>query len=472
MFVLIAGDNEVAFNIAELLMDRHPVVLIGAEAHNLPRLERLDVELVDGEPTSASTLRAAHVDGCGVFVAATDNDEQNLVACLAAQRLGARRTICLLTRPGFVSVADRDDELAESLGIDAVVRPSDQLTQEILRIVTVPGALDLENLVHGRVRLLRHLIVEGAPITRHKLADTRLPKDVVLVMKRSGDETTIPGGQTVFEPGDKVTAVGTPRSIHEFRYRFLKGTGPGRSREPKAATIVGGGAVGLSVAKGLEKAGWQVKVIEISAERCAEIAPQLNGVVLHGDGSDMDLLEEEQVAAAPVFIAVTTNDEKNLLVSLIARRLGVARIITRAERLSNERLFEQVGIDVVRSARGAAIRKVVRDIVDTRSAVRLELEHGDVHVVELELPPAWKRTLLRDLRMDFFAIIATVVRGTQVIIPDGNTVIQAGDHLMVFTAQADVEGVRDAFERLPEARHSTDDLDLDAPARPIDGRHA
>ena len=105
-----------------------------------------------------STLRAANIDGCGVFVAATDNDEQNLVACIAAQRHGARRTICLLSRPGFVGVAEQDDDLAESLGIDAVVRPSDQLTREILRIVTVPGALDLENLVHGRVRLLRHIV--------------------------------------------------------------------------------------------------------------------------------------------------------------------------------------------------------------------------------------------------------------------------------------------------------------------------
>ncbi len=452
MFILIAGDNEVAYNIAELLMDRHQVVLIGPEADSVPRLERLDVEFVQGEPTSTSTLRNAHIDVCGVFVAATDNDEQNLVACIAAQRLGARRTICLLSRPGFVSVADRDEALAESLGIDAVVRPSDQLTQEILRIVTVPGALDLENLVHGRVRLLRHMVEDGAPLTRRRLADLDLPHDVVLVMKRSGDSTTIPVGSTTFQPGDKVTAVGTPRGIHELRFRFLLGNQTARRQEDQRATIVGGGVVGLSVALGLEAAGWQVKLIEVNPKRCAELAPQLKGVVLHGDGSDIDLLEEEQVAAAPVFIAVTSNDEKNLLVSLIARKLGVSRIITRAERLSNERLFEQVGIDVVRSARGAAIRKVVRDIVDARSAIRLELEHGDVHIVEVELPPEYRRTKLRDLKMDLFAIVAAVVRGTDIIIPNGETIIQAGDHLMIFTALADEDAAKAHFTRLPAER--------------------
>lgn len=447
MTILIAGDTEVAFNIAELLMARHPVVLIRPDEQQLARLDRLDVDTIQGEPTSTATLNEAGIDGCAVFVAATDNDEQNLVACIAAQRLGARRTICLLSRPGFVAVSEQDEALAESLGIDAVVRPAEQLSQEILRIVTVPGALDLEDLVHGRVRLLRHIVEDGAPLTRHNLANTDLPDDLVLVMKRSGQTTTIPGGTTTFAPGDKVTAVGKPGAVHAFRHRFL--TSGQRRRQPRMATIVGGGAVGLSVARGLEIAGWEVKLIEIDRERCQRIAPQLRGVVLHGDGSDIDLLEEERVADAPVLIAVTSNDEKNLLVSLIARTLGVSRIITRADRLSNERLFEQVGIDVVRSARGAAIRKVVRDIVDARSAVRLELEHGDVHVVEVELPAAMKPARLSTLAVDLFAIVATVVRGTEVIIPDGRTLLQGGDHLMIFTSQADEDAARRHFLEVP-----------------------
>jgi trk system potassium uptake protein TrkA len=439
MYIVIAGDNEIATNVAELLMERHKVVLIGAEPDNLPRLERLDVEVVQGVATSADVLRKAHIAECGVFVSATDNDEQNLVACIAAQRLGARRSICLLSRPGFVAVTDRDDALAESLGIDAVIRPAEQLAEEILRIVTVPGALDFEHLVHGRVRLLRHPVEEGAPLARYPLRQHALPQGVVLVMKRSGDQVTIPTGETTFAAGDKVTAMGTPRGVHELRHRFLRGRGHGPDRQ--SATIVGGGSVGFSVARGLEAAGWRVRLIETSGARCREIAPQLKGLVIHGDGSDIDLLRDEGVAEDPVLIAVTSNDEKNLLVSLIARKIGVERVITRADRLSNEKLFESVGIDVVRSARGAAIRRVVRDVVDAQSAVRLELEHGDVHVVELVLPMGFPPTRLRDHRWDFFAIVGAVIRGRDVLIPNGDTQICSGDHLMVFTSQADEAAV-------------------------------
>ncbi len=447
MHVIIAGDSEVAYSIAELLMEDHEVVLVGSGQGPQARLDRLDVERVVGSCTTARVLEDARVKRCGVFVAATDNDEVNLVSCIAARNLGARRTICLLTRPGFVTASDNEEALAESLGIDAVVRPADQLAREILRIVTVPGALDMEHLVHGKVRLLRHVVEEGAPLVGSQLRHVKLPANVVLVMNRRGEEATVPNGDTRFLAGDKVTAVGTPRGIHELRYRFLRSRHHGRDIEK--ATIVGGGSVGSLVARGLESSGWEVKLIEVDKERCEEIATHLSGIVLNGDGSDIDLLEEEGVGEIPVLIAVTSNDEKNLLVSLIARSLGVARIITRADRLSNERLFERVGIDVVRSARGAAIRTVVRDVVGARRNIRAELEHGDMHIIEMELPGSHPAVPVKDLRAPIFAIIAAVVRGKQVIIPNGETVLFGGDHLLVFCSRADGDAAREHFLSVP-----------------------
>lgn len=448
MHVIVTGDSEVALNIAELLMRDHEVVLVSEGTRSSARLDRLDLEWIRGACTDTRVLAEARVNQCGVFVAATDNDEINLVACIAGRNLGAARTICLLTRPGFVTAAKGEEALAESLGIDAVIRPADQLAREILRIVTVPGALDMEHLASGKVRLLRHLVEDGAPIAGHTLMQVNLPANVVLVMGRRGDDVFIPTGKTRFLAGDKVTAVGTPRGIHELRYRFLRSRSHGR--DIGRATIVGGGTVGLLVASGLERAGWEVKVIEVDSERCEEIAPQLKGLVIEGDGTDIDLLEEEQVETSPVLIAVTSNDEKNLLVSLLARTLGVERIITRADRLSNERMFERVGIDVVRSARGAAIRTVVRDIVGAGRNIRAELEHGDMAIVEMALPADHPQVRIRELHAPIFAIIATVLRGKQAIIPNGDTVLYGGDHLLVFTAKADEEEARTQFLRVPE----------------------
>ncbi len=447
MYVLIAGATEVAFNIAELLMGDHQVVLIGPDPGSIPRLERLDIELVEGQATSSTVLEAAHIDKAGVFVAATNNDERNIVACIAARRLGNPRTICLLSRPEFVNLQDDDTALAEFLGIDIVVRPAEQLAREIVRIVTVPGALEFAHLVQGKVRLLQHFVEEGAPLADQPLRQTALPDNVVLMMGTRDGETFIPSGDTHFRAGDKVSAIGTPRGVHELRYRFLRS--PTHGDDVQRATIVGGGVVGLLVAAGLERAGWQVKVIEMNAARCEEIAPLIDGLVLHGDGSDMDLLEEEQVGDAPVLVAVTSNDEKNLLVSLIARSLDVDRVITRADRLSNERMFERVGIDVVRSARGAAIRTVVREVLGAGTDLHAELEHGDMEIIEMQVPEANPPVLVRDLRAPIFALIVTVLRGDDVLIPNGQTLLYGGDRLLVFTSREDEKAAREHFTRIP-----------------------
>lgn len=443
MLILVSGGGEIACSIAEQLMARHEVVLIGPEDQSIPRIDRLDVELVSGLASSVSVLRAAHVERCDVFVAASANDETNLVACIAARRLGARRTICILSNPGFVEMDEQDRGLAESLGLDAVVRPSVQLAWEILRIIRVSGALDVEEFANGKVRLVRHVVEEGARAAGVPVRDLDLPKNIVLVMGRHGEETVIPNGDTIFQAGDKVTAIGTVKATRQLVFNVLRAKSHGA--EAHRATIVGGGDVGLRVALGLERSGWEVKLFESNLERCGELAERIQGLVLHGDGSDMDLLEEEAVGRAPVLVAVTNNDEKNLLVSLLGRHLGVERIITRADRLANEKMFEQVGIDVVRSARGAAIRKVIRELIEVDTEVVAELEHGDHEVIDLELPSDYPETPLHYFRSELFTIIGAIVRGNKIVIPKGTTTIRGGDHLFLFTSCSDAAEARNLF---------------------------
>ena len=424
-------------------MARHEVVLVGQEIHQASRADRLDVQLVSGLSSSVEVLREAHVERCDVFVAASDNDETNLVACIAARRLGAKRTISILANPGFLEMNERDRGLAESLGLDAVVRPSVQLALEILRIIRVSGALDVEDFQNGRVRLVRHVVEAGSKADGRPVRDVSLPANVVLVMARHDDIPFIPNGDTVFAAGDKVTAIGTTKSIRKLVFQVLRAKTHGA--EAHRATIVGGGDVGLRVALGLERSGWDVKIIEKDHDRCEELAEKIQGLVLHGDGSDMDLLEQEAVGHAPVLVAVTNNDEKNLLVSLIGRHLGVERIITRADRLSNEKMFERVGIDVVRSARGAAIRKVIRELIEVDTEVVAELEHGEHEVIDLELPADYPPTPLDKLRSELFTIVGAVIRQNKVIIPKKETVLLAGDHLLVFTSREDEEKARELY---------------------------
>ncbi|MCB9882077.1 MAG: Trk system potassium transporter TrkA [Planctomycetes bacterium] len=445
MDIVIGGQDEIAFRLAEGLMVDHAVVLVCPADIEGPRLDRLDVRVVHGEVTSTEALADADVANADFFIAASPYDEQNLVSCIYAKRMGARRTVCFLFRRDLKAWGNDPTEFAQDLGIDEVVRPAEQLAEEILRIVAVPGALDVAALAGGRVRLLRYAVEEDAPITQNRVRDADLPEGVVLLMIRREDQMILPRGDTIIEPGDKVTAIGTVKAINRLLFRYLRRS---RRREVRRATVVGGGLVGFAVASGLEDAGWAVKVVEANRERCEELSPLFeDALVLHGDGTDIDLLEQERVTEDSVFVAVTSNDEKNLLISLLAKHLGVPRIVTRADLPANERLFEKVGIDVVRSTRGAAIQSVITGMIRGHSELVAELEHGDAVVLEMVIPEDAKSRSIVELDVPGEGIIGTILRGGKIVIPHGSDVVQAGDRLLVYSLREFEEEVHDFFTR-------------------------
>ncbi len=457
MRVVMAGEDEVGFQIIEALMNTHEIVFIYPEDRNLPRLEKLDINLVLGSPTSAEVLRSAGAERADAFIAAMVSDEMNIVACIAAQRLGAGRTICFLQRRGFFSISATDDvDLASSLGIDLIVRPAEQLSEEILKIVTIPGALDIRGFANGRVQMLKFEVDEGSPLLKGPLSELSLPLGILLVLGRRGDEYFIPQGNTVLSPGDKTTAVGTPADLRRLNQFLTKKRSSPKSRR---AVVVGGGVVGLSVARGLSKAGWKVKIIESDHARCEELASQVECLVLHGDGTDLELLLQESVGTSAVLIAVTNNDERNLLVSLLAKHLGVPRIITRADRLINERIFDKVGIDVVLSAHGASIRWIVKELLGDELSEFAAIEHGKLHVIEMEIPSMFPGGSLRELQLPDGVIVVSILRNRNTIIPRGNSRIEPGDNLILFCTSERIKTAQEFFHRWTPKTNAPDEVE-------------
>lgn len=444
MYIVLAGDDEVAIRIGEGLMHRHEVVFVfTGEGAPPARLERLDLQLVVGSVTSRAVLDQAGVSKCDFFVAATNYDEQNIVACLSSQRLGANRTIAFITHAGFF--VGGDDDLAHTLGIDHVVRPAEQLAEEIVRIVTTPGALDVQQFLGGRLSLLKAEVEEGSRLAEAPLRELSQLGDVVLVLGHRGDQIFIPRGDTHFQSHDRVTVIGKWGSVSRFRSRFLRNQRSGKERH--RAAIVGCGEVGMTVIEELEAAGWSVTAVESDRDRCnrvTEIMSRSSSMVIHGDGSDLELLEDEGIENYPVLVAVTNSDEKNLLISLLAKHMGVERILTRADNLNNERLFERVGIDVVLSAKGAAVRSVLREIEGSHDQVA-ELEHGYVHLVEVELPADFPPTRLSELRAPMFVVVGAIIRKGRIIVPKGKTEMRPRDLLLVFTTSDDHPACRNFF---------------------------
>ena len=444
MHIVVAGESELALRITEALMNEHDVVLVTSDPNSAARIEHLDVHVVEGSASSLATLREARTEKADFFIAASNSDERNIVGCIAADRLGARRRICVLHSATDQNLDQLDDvSLASSVDINAVVRPAEHLTAEILRIVKVPGALDVRAFFDGRVGLLKALVEEGAEVARKGLDEVGVPSGIRVVMVHRGARYFVPSATERLEPDDRVILIGHSRRMVRFARQQFRS--PAHQKEKRRAVICGGGSVGLGVARGLREAGWWVKIIEQSLERCEFLSERLNCLVLQGDGSDIDLLREEHVETTAALIAVTNNDEKNLLISLIAKQLGVERIITRADRAVNERVFDKVGIDVVLSARGAAVRSVVSDIVNADRDHVAELEHGELTVLDIALPSHFEPRTLAAAQPRHVGAIGALLRGKKVLSPKDDTELIPGDHVLVVCRTAEVDLTRAHF---------------------------
>jgi trk system potassium uptake protein len=241
--------------------------------------------------------------------------------------------------------------------------------------------------------------------------------------------------------------MGGPEALLQVRRRM---TGVAESTRQRV-TIIGGGDVGLQLAERLERDldSLELTLIERDAARGELIATRLlHTLVLRGDGTDLELLESEDVGRSDVLVGVIDNDEKNLLASLLARQLGVGRIITRVSKRTNLRLFERVGIDIAISARGAAVAEVLHQIQGDSTRLLAVVEEGAGRILELDVPAGYAPRALRDLAPPLNSIIGAIVRPSGAFVPRGTDHVEGGDRLILFTTYAAADQVRDYFTRV------------------------
>ena len=444
MRVVIVGGGEIGFALAQGLAAQNEVFVVDHKPDIADRFEPLDVQFVLGTATSREVLARAGVQRADVVVACTGLDEVNIVSCAVARQLANPRTICFVSREDFLPSGEGRG--LAGFGIDRVIWPEAQLAEEIERIVRVPGALDAETFAEGAIRLVEYRIEPDSPFIG-RVADLHLPQNSLIVAVRRGDAFFIPRGANGLDARDKILVMGGPEALNEVRRRMTGAPESGRQR----VTIIGGGDVGLQLAERLERHldGLELTLIERDAARAELIAARLqHTLVLRGDGTDLELLESEDVGRSDVLVGVIDNDEKNLLASLLARQLGVARIITRVSKRTNLRLFERVGIDIAISARGAAIASVLHQIQGDPTRLLAVVEEGAGRILELDVPRGYAPRALRDLAPPLNSIIGAVVRQSQAFVPRGTDRIEGGDRLIVFTTYAAADQVRDYFTKV------------------------
>ena len=444
MKIIIYGANDMTAAIAADFFEDHDVIVIDPNKKNLESFSHLDVGVICADAINIKSLKEANIKECDIFIAVSDSDEANIIACLMVRQVSMSQTICFIKKKeSMENLNSLKDEYKSSYAqaIDNIIWPQKFLVQEIFKIITVPDAVDVENFAKGRARLFEYRIKEDSELTNKSLKDCYFNSEVLVVGIVRNDELFIPNGNTVLLAGDKAILIGTPIGLDIAASELFEAKG-----KVKKIGIIGGGIVGHELALELEKTSTQLKIIEADYDRCVQLSQELKkALVLNGSGTSLELLEEEDFGHCDVVVAVTNSDEKNLLCSLLAKQLGAKKVITRVLQDATANLFERVGIDVAISQREACLNEIKNRTIDSRADVIATVERGQGEIIELQLSANFKQKPLYEINIPVNCVIAIVRRGSKVIIPKGKTEIRPMDKLLIFTKTDDVQAVKEYF---------------------------
>lgn len=436
MRILIVGAGEVGYHIASRLSrEHHDIVVVDQEDEVVERIqEELDVMALQGHGSHPQTLERVAIAQTDMLLAVTNSDEVNLIACLLARQYGVPTRIARINDPDF-----RDSPLQEAgtrIGIDLMINPSHAVAEEIGRLIHTPGAEEAADFLEGRVKLFSFRVSPLAPIIRQSVRDIGArfhgaPPAVIAAIRR-GQDTIIPNGDTIVESDDHLLLIGKDGEIQANLH--LLGVS---NRQSRRITIIGGGQVGFHVAHALEQEQitYDVKIIENQAQRCQRLAEHLSqALILHGDATDIKVLNEEGIADMDMVIAVTDDEGTNLIAALLAKTHGAKEVITLIKRPDLVPLVATLGIDVAISPRLITADAILRHL--RRGQVQSMFTSLSTEAETLEMVAMPRARIvgkpLHKVKMPPSMIIGAVAHGDEVTVPSGDTVIQAHDRVIVF----------------------------------------
>lgn len=445
MRILVYGATDIGYMIAARLYLEHDVIVID-DVDRLPeKFNNLDISHVSGSAADISALERANAKKINLFISCSLTDEANIVACWTVKKIADVETVCFVSKGEIYNnlISPVQHRYQTKYDIDTVIWPEQLLTQDIFRIILVPEAVDVEYFDNGRAKLFEYRIKENSPLCNVRIMDYAFPDNVLIVGITRNNVLFIPNGSSRIEPDDKVIFMGTGPALDLLAVNMFQ-----KKDRIKAAAVIGGGNVGYFLAHQMEQANIRVKIIEQSHSRCSDLTDKLKkSLVLHGDGTDLEMLEQEAIGDMDVVICVTDNDEKNLLCSLLVKQLGADRIVTRVGNAHNAQLFERVGIDVVVSPMESAMKELLNQIHAKDVNILALVEGGQGEVLRLQVSESFPDTRVMDLNLPANAIIAIIKRGRGILIPDGSTTVCAGDNLKIFTIAENTEVLTAVFAK-------------------------
>ena len=432
MHVIIVGAGEVGSSIAESLATDHDVVVIDVDEDRVESLTYShDVLALEGDGTSIDVLEEAGLANADLVIGSTDIDETNIVVCGAVKSVADPFTIARVKKTDLLRTWERS---RSAFGVDYMVSTDLHTAESIVDIASLPGASDVDTFADGLVQMAEFDVGSESPVAGETVSEAdRFESLTFAAIIRDGD-VIIPRGETVIEVDDAVVVIGSSESVRAFAGAL---TPAPTFTEADEIVIVGGSEIGYQTARLFEEAGLEPRLLERDHDRARELAENLPGtLVLESDATDIDFLVREHVGESDIVVATLESDEKNLLVSLLAKRIGVERTIAIVENGEYADLFETVGIDVAVNPRFVTAEEITRFTREFRTENVAMLEHDRAEVLEIEVGGD---SLLLDNRIsDVMAelpegvVVGAITRDGELITPRGETVLREGDHVVVF----------------------------------------
>ena len=447
MKIIVAGAGEVGTHLAKMLSSEfHDITVIDPDAESLKNIDsNLDLLTITGSATSFEILKEAKVKKAALFIAVTHSEETNITAAIMAKTLGAKKTIARVDNYEYIEPENISHFIR--LGIDYLIYPERIAAREVVNLLGQGEIFESVDFSGGKLSLYVLKLDEKAPVINQTLIDViKNNKQIefrAVAIARNG-KTIIPRGNDYFQLNDLVYVVTNKSGIRDV----LKYSGK-KKIEIKNIMILGGSRIGKRVAKSLENR-FNIKLIEIDKNKSARLADHLsNSLVINGDGTNIDLLNQEGLSNMDTFIAVTGNSETNILSCLLAKKMGVKKTIAEIENIDYIDLGESMGIDTIINKKLVTASRIFKFTMSAEVETMKCLTGSDADVLEFVAREDSKITKesLRNIDFPKDAIVGGIIRGNKSFIATGDTIIEADDRVVVFALPSAVKKLDNLFNQ-------------------------
>lgn len=438
MNIAIIGVGKLGIKVCEALVGGdYSITIVDTNDALLDRLsQQFDVMTVNEDARDINVLKEIGINKFQYVLVATGRDETNLVIGGFAKKLGCHRVIVRVRDPEYMK---HFEFIRTSMGIDYIVNPDFAITMEIYKYLSEKYTLNNGVFTSGRIALIEFKAKRKKELIGLKMPEVRrlMPDMLIAAISRNG-KVIIPHGNDEIREDDALYVVGEKNEIMELNKKVHV---KGKYTDLQKVMIIGGGKTGYYLAQRLADFGASVKLVEQSKERCQYLSTRIpNVMILHGDGTDMDMLEEENIDEMDAFVTATGYDEQNLLLALTAKQKGIEDVISKISRESYSGLIEEMGVDMVLNPLDITAAYIFSIIQGEKRVISSMLVQGQAEIIEVVATPGMKMVgdTLQNLNLPKGVLIASIYRQGEVIIPDGNARIKDGDRVIMFSLLSDI----------------------------------